>query len=158
MSLTSATAIHVIDVGTAGWCWSRLGPGGEGILSYEASRGRRSLAVPYTVSGQEIAIPLAPFNDAGWLAVGTEAQLEVTGVTPDDLRWVVRVTASAERANPATSAGLAQSRRMHPSTSAGHGAVVGSDRLALRTPRVRGFYETPVGSPTTSVSGRGATS
>jgi len=142
MSSSSPTSVPIIDIAGPGWCWSQLGAAGEGILSYQDARGRTSLAVPYTVTDQQIAIPLAAFNETGWRAAGTDTQLEVTGLTDDDLRWVVRVTGTAERGHLPEPSGAAHSRRVHPANGAGPRSGEPWDRLHLREPRVRGFYET----------------
>jgi hypothetical protein len=142
MSSSSQRSLQIIDIGAPGWCWSQLGAGGEGILSYQAPRGRISLAVPYAVTDRRISIALASFNETGWRAAGADTQLEVSGLTPDDLRWVVRATGLAERVDLSGRSGLAYARRVHPANRAGSGSVGSSDRLFLRTPRVRGFYET----------------
>ncbi|WP_375431852.1 hypothetical protein [uncultured Friedmanniella sp.] len=142
MSIPLQTDVHVIDIGAPGWCWSRLGTTGEGILSYDGPRGRQSLAVPYTVTGRQIAIPLASFNDAGWLAAGNETRLEVSS-RPGTQRWVVRATGMAER-DPAEPDRLAYSRYVHPANNPGSNSAALSRRLVLVAPRVRGFYETTV--------------
>jgi hypothetical protein len=142
MSFASPAAPHIIDIGSPGWCWTQLGQDGEGILSYESSQGRVNLAVPYAVVDRQIAISLASFNTAGWSAAGSSAQLEVSGVTGDDLRWVVRATGTGERSGQR---GLAHSRRVHPSNPAGAN-LASPDRLILLAPRVRGFYETSITS------------
>jgi hypothetical protein len=133
----------IIDMGAPSWCWAQLGLEGEGILSYQASRGRTSLAVPYAVTDGRITIPLAGFNEAGWRASGTDTCLEVSGRTRDDRRWVVRATGTADRVEPDASAALAHARRVHPANRSGS---AGSpwERLYLREPRVRGYYETPL--------------
>lgn len=142
MSSSSPTAPSIIDIGSPAWCWSQLGLAGEGILSYESSQGRLSLAVLYEVADRRITICLAPFNTAGWSAAGGAAQLEVAGVTADDLKWVVRVTGTGERSGER---GLAYSRYAHPSNPASAGPEA-TDGLVLVAPRIRGFYETSVTS------------
>ena len=141
-SPASLAPSQVIDIGTTSWCWSQLGLGGEGILSYPGARGRASLAVPYVVVDHQISISLAPFNHTGWLAEGTDTRLEVTGRTPDDQRWVVRATGQAKRGDRSGPAGDAHARRVHPSSGVGYDTAVRSDRLFLQDPRVRGFSET----------------
>lgn len=142
----SSQSDPIIDIGAPGWCWSQLGTGGVGILSHGGSQGRLSLAVPYAVIGQQISVPLAVVNQAGWSAAGAESCLEVTGRTHDDLRWVVRATGLAERAHLPRQPGRAHAREMHPSNGLGYASEVPSDWLVLWTPRVRGFYETGLGS------------
>jgi hypothetical protein len=138
--IPSQASHQVIDIGAPGWCWSRLGLGGEGILSYETARGRLSLAVPYVVIGRRISIALASFNVTGWRAAGSDTRLEVSGTTPDGLRWVVRVTGRADPGDRSGPTGAAYSRQVHPSNGVGHTSAVRPDRLFLREPRVRGFH------------------
>ena len=141
MSSPSQTSSRIIDIGASEWCWSQLGAGGEGILTFKAARGRSSLAVPYAVTGRQISIQLAAFNETGWRAAGVDAQLAVSGLTADDMRWVVRATGLAERARPSA---LEHSQQVHPANPVGSGSAVSSDWLRLRTPHVRGFYETSI--------------
>ena len=139
---SSEPSHRTIDMEAPSWCWSHLGTGGEGILSYETSRGRRSLAVPYAVSGRQITIPLGWFNQTGWRAAGSDTRLEVSGRTPDDLRWVVRATGTAERMDSSDQSGLGQPLRIHPANGIGSGAAQPPNQLSLKTPRMRGFCET----------------
>jgi hypothetical protein len=148
-------AQHVIDIGSPDWCWRCLGTRGEGSLSFEAWRGRISLEVPYVVTGGQIRIPVPSFNAPGWRAAGVEARLEVTGLTPDHLRWVVRVTGIVEQAELVGPSQLAFSRRMHPANGVTAQPAGTTAQLVLLAPRVRGFYVTglatdpgPVGSST----------
>lgn len=143
MSTSSPMSFQIIDLGASSWCWTQLGAGGEGILTFEAPRGRMSLAVLYAVTDRRITIPLASPDAAGWRAAGAETCLEVRGVTADDVRWVVRATGTAEQANRSGPFGLTRCRQLHPAN--GRSSSAGSsDRLHLRKPRVRGFYETSV--------------
>ena len=141
MSSSSRTSPQIIDIGAPSWCWSQLGTVGEGILSYEASRGRVCLAVPYVVTDRQISIPLASFNETGWRAAGADTQLEVGGLTSDGLRWVVRATAVAERVDLFGQSSLARSRRLHPAN--GVGSASPTDKLFLRDPLVGGFVRPP---------------
>jgi hypothetical protein len=144
VNFPSAAAQLVIDIGAPSWCWSHLGAAGEGILSYQSPRGRSSLAVPYTVTGQQISMPLACFNSAGWSAAGAEVCLEISGLTPDGLRWVVRASGVAERDDQTWSPGLAYARRVHPAAKNDRTPTTAMDQLVLAAPRIRGFYETPL--------------
>lgn len=129
---------RIIDVGPPEWCWSRLRDAEEGILSYATPRGRLGLAVPYAAMDGLITIPMAPFNESGWLAADGEVALEVTGTDPDYLRWVVRATGRARRAAPP---GAPPAQRGHPAAGYGWPASAPSDRLVLHPVRLRGYYE-----------------
>jgi len=94
MTAPSAVDRHIIDIGPPQWCWSHLNGAAEGLLSYRTGRSAIALAVPYTITEKHVTIPVAPFNDAAWLAASGEATLEVTGLHGDGLRWVVRSWAS----------------------------------------------------------------
>jgi hypothetical protein len=143
MSVPSQADLRIIDIGAPSWCWSQLGTEGVGILSYGSLRGRLSLAVPYAVRDRQITIPMGSFNAAGWLADGVESRLEVSGLTPDGLKWVVRATGTPQRLELP---GRARSRWMHPSNGVGDDFDKPSDWLVLWIPRVRGFYETGLDS------------
>jgi hypothetical protein len=143
MSTSFPMSFQIIDMGASSWCWTQLGAGGEGMLSFEDQRGRLSLAVLYAVTDAQISIPLASPDAVGWRAAGAETCLEVRGVTSDDVRWVVRATGTAEQADRSGSLGLARCRQLHPSNGRSSSAA-SSDRLHLRKPRVRGFYRTSV--------------
>lgn len=131
------------DVQLAGpeWCWCRLGGAREGILAYHGRRGATTLAVPCRVDDHEVVIPLGPFNEVGRLALGLMVTFEVTGRTDEDLRWVVDLTAVAERhlAGPPGTTSEAQRRGAHPAHGAGPDPM---DALLLRGVRIRGFFET----------------
>ena len=141
--MTSLPAAHrrIIDIGPPEWCWGHLRGADEGILSYQTSRGRIALVVPYTIAGQQITIPVAPFNDTAWLAAGGEATLEVTGIDDAGQRWVVRASGLVQAGSlRPTDQNFA--RRCHPANGPGWRSQAVSDRLVLPSARVRGFYET----------------
>ena len=133
---------RIAYVGAPGWCWSRLADAEEGILSYSTARGPVAIAVPYAVTNQMITIPMAPFNDTGWLATDGEATLEVTGTDSEDMRWRVRATGLARRAASSGGASSMLARCSHPAAGNGCSSVVPSTGLVLPSPRVRGFYQT----------------
>jgi len=115
---------RIIDICPPGWCWSRLAEADEGVLTFTTPQGRVALTVPYTVTDQQIAIPMATFDPAVLSAADGEATLEVIGVATENQRWLVRATGTAQ---PAGSPG-----------------APGSDWLMLPPIRLRGYYETSI--------------
>lgn len=144
MTTFSDPGSRVIDIGTPDWCWTQLATVSEGLLTYRSPRGRLSLVVPYTVAEDQIMIPMAPFNEPGWLAAGGEVTLEVMGAHDADLRWVVRASTVAVRMPTATRTG-GTLRPWHPSDGFRPGSEQ-LDGLLLPAPRVRGFYQTSIHS------------
>jgi hypothetical protein len=136
------TGDRIIDIGPPEWCWGHLHDADEGILSYQTSRGRIGLAVPYTLADRQIIIPVAPFNDTAWLAAGGEATLEVNGSHGNGLRWVVRATGPVRRAGSMSPTSQDLAHRSHPANGPDRRPKAPSDRLVLPSARVRGFYET----------------
>jgi len=128
-------------IGAPGWCWSHLADAEEGVLSYSTPRGPVALAVPYAVTNHQITIPMAPFNDTGWLATDGEATLEVTGTDSEDMRWRVRATGLARRAASWSAASII-ARQSHPAAGNGCPSVAPADGLVLPSARVRGSYQT----------------
>ena len=122
MTSLAQAETRIIDICPPGWCWSRLAEAEEGILSYATPLGRVTLAVPYAVSNQQLAISIAPSNTTMWSPADGEATLEVIGVAAENQRWLVRATGTPQRA--------------------GRPNAPGSDWLILPPARLRGFYET----------------
>ena len=129
-----------IDIASPDWCWSRLADADEGRLSYSTSRGQVSLAVPYAVTNEQITIPMASFNDAGWLAVDSEATLEVIG-TQSNLGWLVRATGIAHRAGLPSAWKRMNSRQCHPAAGSAWPPGGASEWLMLPEVRLRGYCE-----------------
>jgi hypothetical protein len=138
MKLMSTAARSVIAIGSPDWCWSQLGAAGDGVLSCASWRGPLSLPVPYAVTDRLVSVSLAWFNDAGWSAAGVTTRLEVSGVSSEGLRWMVRATGTADHSQPR---GLAYSRRAHPSNQPDDSPAEAAG-LVLLSPRVQGCYET----------------
>jgi len=101
-----------------------------------------TLAVPYIVASGQITIPLATVNDTGWLAVGAESTLEVTGTEDGGRRWLVRATGVAQRAAGSSDLDLAVARRSHPAAGSACSGHSSSGWLVLPTVRLRGYHET----------------
>jgi hypothetical protein len=138
---TSQVSAPTTDMEAFSWCWSHLGSGGEGILSYDTSQGRLSFTVPYIVASRQITIPLTSFDETVWQSDSAQTSLEVSGRTSNDLRWVIRVTGTAERGEPTNMPGLGLLDRVPRVGHVCSDRVDLSDRLHLRTHRVRGFFK-----------------
>jgi hypothetical protein len=128
---------RVIDIATPEWCWSRLSGTSEGCLSYRTERRQTNLAVLYALDGHQITIPIAAYNETGYLADHAEVTLEVNGSTVDGMVWTVRASGRANL-QPSDRPGVDASRRGHPA----YGEESSTDILNIPVVRIRGFYET----------------
>jgi hypothetical protein len=141
---------RVIDIASPEFCWSHLRAESEGRMSYRTPRRPTSLAVLYTLHNQEISIPVAAFNDTAHLAVGAEVTLEVTGSIRNGALWTVRATGCATlRTGGNPGCGGIPVSSEHPVDR----RASGMDHLLVPVLRIRGFYETSLGTTDAPATG-----